>query len=122
MFITLSNIQNDGPTDLNPILDNREGDMEVALTEILYYPAWMNIGEALGNNMFHYGRDKRRIKIPDGYWDVCALNKEVFIPLGLTLSLNPATGLVSISEHKRVYRPGQRRPQSWLCKLDSRGR
>lgn len=97
MFITLSNVQHGEPIELNPVLDNREGGMEVALSEILYYPAWVNIAASLGNNMFHYGRDRREVKIPDGYWDVCALNKEVFTPLGLTLSLNPATGLISIS-------------------------
>lgn len=97
MFITLSNVQHGEPTLLNPILDNREDGMEIALSEILYYPAWENIAESLGNAIFRYGPDKREIRIPDGYWDVCALNKEIFAPLDLALSLNPATGRVSIS-------------------------
>jgi hypothetical protein len=94
MYITLSNIQNGECVPLNPVLDNREGTLEVALSEILYYPAWVNISTELRNNIFQY--DGKNIQIPAGYYDVCSLNEQFFEPQGLRLGLNPATGLVSV--------------------------
>jgi hypothetical protein len=93
MYITLSNIQNGSFIPLDPVLDNREGNFEIALSEILYTPAWANISADYENNVFTYAG--KRVTIPDGYYDVCALD-DVFKPAGLQLKINPATGLLSI--------------------------
>lgn len=80
-------------TPLNPALNNRDRDLEMALSEILYYPAWVNISKELGNNWFQLG--KQKITVPDGQYDICTLDKQVFSPLKLRLALNPATGLLT---------------------------
>jgi hypothetical protein len=84
MYITLSNIQVDADASecvpLNPIIDNRDGDLEIVLCEILYYPAWVNISKELDNNKFLYA--DKTVVIPD----VCTLNEQVFVPLMLNLA------------------------------------
>ena len=92
MFVTLSNIQNGECVPLIPVLDNQDGRYEIALSEILYYPKWVNI--STGNNIFHYAG--KAVIIPSGYYDVCSLNSKAFTPVGLELTLDHATGKLSI--------------------------
>lgn len=54
MFIPLTNLQEGSSIPLNPVIDNRDGDLEIALSEILWYPAWINIGKEFDNHLFHY--------------------------------------------------------------------
>ena len=93
MYITLSNIGNGNFIPLDPAIDTQE-DLEIALSEILYYPIWSNFSASLGNNKFSY-KDVEVI-IPDGYYDICALDDQIFAPLKLAIKINLATGLVSI--------------------------
>jgi hypothetical protein len=99
MYITLSNIQNGERVPLNPVIDNREGDFKISLTEIIYYPAWSNVSADLGNNTFNYGAET--VRVPDGYYDICSLNNSVFIPQKLELKYNFASGKVSIHNLKK---------------------
>lgn len=102
MFITVSNIQNGEYVPQDPVIDNREGNLEIALSEMLYYPKWANISEELENNVFKY---EKLITIPDGYYDICTLDEEIFTPLGLRLRFNPATGLVTVAGIVKSFRP-----------------
>lgn len=99
MYITLSNITNRKATPLNPALDNGDGDLEIVLSEILYL-AWMNISNKLHNDWFLHGKQKN-ITVPDIlYYYTCILYEQVFSPLNLKLTLNPAMGLASVSDTK----------------------
>jgi hypothetical protein len=104
MYITLSNIQNGECVPVNPVINNMEGNFEIALHEITYYPSWSNISSELHNNTFYY--NKELITIPSGYYDICALNEQVFTPLKLRLVHNTANGLVSIMNIKSVINLG----------------
>jgi hypothetical protein len=106
MYITLSNIQNVESVPLNPVIDNREGDFEIALSEILYYPNWVNI--STGNNIFRYAGEA--FIIPGGYYDVCSLNSTAFLPRGLELKLNQATGKLSIHNITKPFDLGSLGP------------
>ena len=89
MYILLTGIQN-GET---VYLARSVGDpsacrgLEVALCVLTYYHQWSNISAALGNNQASNGHT-----IPDGYYNICELNNEVFEPLGTELRLHAPTG------------------------------
>ena len=73
--------------------------LEVALCELTYYHRWLNIGAELGNNI----SDGRTVfNIPDGYCNVCELDKEAFRPLRAELRLHAPTGRLQISSKKRL--------------------
>jgi len=91
----LSDIKSGDVIDLPQSIDNSAGELEIALCEIIYYPGWLNIGPHLGNNTFWY--NNKSITIPQGYYDVCSLEKVVFGPLGIKIRINPANGLVGMS-------------------------
>jgi len=94
MYITLSNLQCGKPVSLPHGLSNEVGTLEIALCEITYYPRWFNISIALANNKMIVGKDL--VTIPDGYYNVCELDAEVFQPLGATLKLHSPTGRLQI--------------------------
>lgn len=65
-------------------------------SEILYYPAGVNISTELDNDWSQLG--KEMITNPDGYYDICTLVEQVFFLQKVKLTLNPAT--VSVSNIK----------------------
>ena len=71
--------------------------LEVALCELTYYHRLLNI-DAVGNNKVSDGRSV--LDIPDGYYNVCELDKEAFRPLGAELRLNAPTGRLQLSAKK----------------------
>lgn len=85
MCITLFNIP------LNPVIDNREGDYEISLAEILYYNRWMNISDDLANNNFWYGPTVYTIQ--DGYYDM-QLNQVENIPTSENIYYNEFTSIL----------------------------
>jgi hypothetical protein len=92
MYVTLTDIQNGGIVPLQYPLDNSQGELEVALCEIVYYPRWVNISPALGNDKLSVDKTQRRVR--SGYYSICSLNEDVFRPIGASLGLNHATGRV----------------------------
>jgi hypothetical protein len=106
MFITLSDIKNGECVLLNPVIDNRDRSYQIALSEILYYPDWVNISG--DNNYFNYGTQK--CFVPSGYYDVCSLNSTAFLPRGLELKLNQATGKLSIHNITKPFDLGSLGP------------
>lgn len=88
---------------LDPVIDYRDGGFEISLAEILYYNRWVNISEAQGNNKFRYWTQIYTVR--DGYYNVCDLHKQYFAaaPLQLELTLNAATGLVSVQGIKQPF-------------------
>ena len=99
MYITLTGIQNGEPVYLARSVGDPSACrvLEVALCELTYYHQWSNISAALGNNQASDGH-----MIPDGYYNVCELNDEVFEPLGTELRLHAPTGLLQLSAKKRL--------------------
>lgn len=89
-------------TPLNPCIDNRAGVFEISLAEITYYNKFKNISSALGNNRFRYGH--ALYTVSDGYYNICNLSKDHFEPLKMSLSMNSATGLVTLGGvQKSIY-------------------
>ena len=97
MYITISNFKNGETIDFLRAIDNRHGNLEVALCEFLYYPQWFNISSELENNKFRVrangGWDEH--SIPDGYYNVCKLN-DYFKEYNCKLTINEATGKLKI--------------------------
>ena len=101
MYITLTGIQNGEPVSLAKILSERaSAELEVALCELTYYHRWYNISSAHKNNEAVNGEHVTRI--PDGYYNVCELNEDVFEPLGAELHLHTLTGGLQMSARKRL--------------------
>ena len=75
-----------------------------SLCELTYYHRWLNIGAELLNNKVSDGRTV--LDIPDGYYNVCELDKEAFRPLGAELSLHAPTGRLQLSAKKRLILNG----------------
>ena len=75
--------------------------LEVALCELTYYHRWSNINAALGNNQV-----SNRHTIPDGHYNACELDEEVFQPLGTKLCLHAPTGRLQLSAKKRLALAG----------------
>ena len=67
------------------------------LCELTFYHRWSNISAALGNNQASNGHT-----IPDGYYNACELDEEVFQPLGTELRLHAPTGRLQLSVKKRL--------------------
>lgn len=97
MYIITTDIQKD---ELPRCISNQSGRLEIALREITYYPNWKNISDELGNNFFT--TTDRKIIIPDGYYNVCELNKEVFTPHGAELDLHAPSGYLRIKSTKSI--------------------
>ena len=79
---------------LRQTIDNRAGQLKVALCDILYHPLWKNISAEMGNNKFLVNGVPHLI--PDGYYSMCALHEEIFKPLGMSLTLNPGNGRLTM--------------------------
>ena len=104
MYVTLTDIQNGEPVYLASVPCTACGGLEVALCELTYYHRWFNIGAELLNNKVSDGRTV--LDIPDGYYNVCELDKEAFRPLGAELSLHAPTGRLQLSAKKRLILNG----------------
>lgn len=91
MYVILSDVQK---VLLPRCLHNQDGMMEIALCEITYYPHWYNICADLRNNIIWI--NEKKIKIPDGYYNVCELNNEVFEPHSIKLDLHTPTGYLRL--------------------------
>ena len=109
MYITLTDIQNGEPVYLVSVPCTACGGLEVALCELKYYHCWLNIRAELLNNKVSDGHTV--LDIPDGYYNVCELDKDAFRPLGAELSLLAPTGHLQLSAKKRLILNG------WLAKL-----
>ena len=78
MYITLTGIQNGEPVYLARSLS--VPGLKVALCELKYYiliylHRRSNISAALGNNQ---ALNRHTMSIPDGYYNACELDEEVF--------------------------------------------
>ena len=91
MLVTLTDVQNGEPVYLTRSLS---GGLEVALCELTYYHQWYNISAALKNNKVS---NEYTTTVPDGYYNVCKLSKDVFQPLGAELNLHEPTGRLQLS-------------------------
>ena len=97
MYVTLTDIQNGEPVS---VPGTACGGLEVALCELTYYHRWLNIGAELLNDKVS---DMRTVlDIPDGYYNVCELDKEAFRPLCAELSLHTPTGRLQISSKNHL--------------------
>ena len=95
MYITPSGIQNGDPVSLAKL-----AELEVVLCELTYYHRWYNISSAHENN--EVVNEEHVTRIPDGYYNVCELNEEVFEPLGAELHLFTTNGRLQMSARKRL--------------------
>ena len=87
MYITLTGIQNGEPVSLAKILSSRaSAELEVALCELTYYHRWYKISSAHKNNEVVNG--EHVTPLPDGYYNVCELNEDVFELLGAELCIH----------------------------------
>ena len=100
MYITVAGIQNSEPVSLVKTLSAcASAELEVALCELTYYHRRYNISSAFKNNKVVNG--EHVTKIPDGFYNVCELNEDVFEPLGAELHLHTPTGCLQMSARKR---------------------
>ena len=72
----------------------------VALCELTYYHQFYNISAALKNNQSRNGPTT----IPDGYYNVCELDK-FSQPLNAEFTLHSPTGRLQLSTEKRLNLP-----------------
>ena len=93
MYIHIPNVKNGQSLQLLRCIDNSRGNVEIALCEILYYPKWYNISQKLKNNRFT--KNGKIVTIPDGYYNVCALN-DFFKEHGCKITINSANGKLKI--------------------------
>ena len=75
-------------------------ELEVAVCELTYYHRWYKISSAHENNEVVNGEHITRI--PDGYYNGCELNGDVFEPLGAEIHLHTPTGRLQMSARKRL--------------------
>ena len=94
MYITLTDLRQGA---LPRCLKNQEGRLDIALCEITYYANWYNISHDLQNNSIYF--DTKVITIPDGYYNVCDLNEEVFKPNGAELELHSPSGFLRLTSN-----------------------
>ena len=88
MYVTLTDIQNSEPAYLTRSLSVPADGLEVALCELTYYHQWRNISAALKNNQVSTYTSGglvpdmwgKTTTVPDGYYNVCELNEDVFQP------------------------------------------
>ena len=97
MHIKLTGVQNEEPFPLTRALPFEP--QLVALCELTYYHRWYNISTKLQNNAVSNGHTTY---IPDGYYNVCDLNVDVFLSLDTELHLHTPTGLLQLSVKKRL--------------------
>ena len=97
MYVTLTDLQNG---DLVYLTRPLSGGLEVALCELTYYHQFYNISAALKNNQIRNGPTT----IPDGYYNVCELDK-FFQLLNDELTLHSPTGRLQLSTVKRLNLP-----------------
>ena len=91
MYITVTGFQNGEPVSLAKTLSAcASAELEVALCELTYYHRWYDISSAHKNNEVVNG--EHVTQIPDGYYNVCELNEDVFEPLGAEFHLHTPTG------------------------------
>ena len=95
--MTLTDLQNGEPVYITRFLS---GGLEVALCELTYYHQFYNISAALKNNQIRIGPTT----IPDGYYNVCELDK-FFKLLNAELTLHTPTGRLQLSTVKRLNLP-----------------
>ena len=96
----LTGIQNSEPVSLAKTLSARaSAELEGALCELTYYHRWYNISSAHENNEVVNGEHVTRI--PDGHYNDCELNEDVFEPLGDELHLFK-NGRLQMSARKRL--------------------
>ena len=81
-------------------ITNDDGHKKVALHEVFYTISWFNISKEKRNNWISL--NKKKIIIPDGYYDVCTLIKEVFEPSGFQASLNESNLHLTLTWNKTV--------------------
>ena len=75
-------------------------EVEVALCELTYNHRWYDISSVHKNNEVVNG--EHTTQIPDGYYNVCELNEDVFEPLGAELHLHTPTGRLQMSARKSL--------------------
>ena len=97
MYETLTDLQNGEPVYLTRSLS---GGLEVALCELTYYHQFYNISAVLKNNQIRNGPTT----IPDGYYNVCELDK-FFQLVNAELTLHTPTGRLQLSTVKRLNLP-----------------
>ena len=97
MYVTLTDLQNGEPVYLTRPLS---GGLGVALCELTYYHQFYNISAAIKNNQIRNGPTT----IPDGYYNVCELDK-FFQLLNTELTLHTPTGRLQLSTVKRLNLP-----------------
>ena len=101
MYITLTGIQNGEPVSLAKALSARpSAELEVAVCDLTYYHQLYNISSAHENKKV--GNVQHVTWIPDGYYNVCELNEDVFEPLGAELHLHTPIGRLQMSARKRL--------------------
>ena len=104
MYVTLTDIQNREPVYLASVPCTACGGLEVALCKLTYCHRWLNIGAELLKNMV--SDECTVLDIPEGYYNVCELDKEAFRPLGAELSLHAPIGRLQLSAKKRLILNG----------------
>ena len=97
MYVTLTDIQNGEAVALSRLIENEQGEFEVALCDLTYSPLWYNISDKLGNNRLRVQDEPGHIVIPDGYYNVCDLDTEIFKPHGASLTLHSPSGRLKIT-------------------------
>ena len=106
MYVTLTDIQNGEAVALSRLIENEQGEFEVALCDLTYSPLWYNISDKLGNNLIHVQGEI--FGIPDGYYNVCELDTEIFKPHGASLELHSPSGrLLLWTASKKVSLSGR---------------
>ena len=101
MYITVIGIQNGEPVSLVKTLSVcASAELEVALCGLTYNHRWYNICSAHKNNKVVNG--EHVTQIPDGYYNVCELNEDVFELLGAEFHLHTPTGRLQMSASKRL--------------------
>ena len=114
MHITVTGIQNGEPVSLVKTLSAcASAELEVALCELTYYHWWYNISSAHKNNKVV--NEEHVTQIPDGYYNVCELNEDVFEPLGAELHLQTPTGRLQMSARKRLVLNRGLVKTPWVC-------
>ena len=97
MYVTLTDIQNGEAVALSRLIENEQGEFEVALCGFTYSPLWYNISAKLHNNRLRVQDEPGHIVIPEGYYNVCDLGTEIFKPHGASLTLHSPSGRLKIT-------------------------
>ena len=103
MYVTLTDIQNGEPVYLASVPCTACGGWR-SLSVSSRITTAGSISAPLLNNKVSDGRTV--LDIPDGYYNVCELDKEAFRPLGAELSLHAPTGRLQLSAKKRLILNG----------------